>query len=97
MNPLPSNGTGAPLEVRGARASSIIVQRVPAHAAEAFMDWQRAITVDAAKFPGYHTTEIYPPSIGQAKWVILLHFDHGKSLQGWLDSPKRAEWMAKLP
>jgi antibiotic biosynthesis monooxygenase (ABM) superfamily enzyme len=97
MNPLPSNGAGAPLEVRGARASSVIVQRVPAHAAEAFMDWQRAITADAEKFPGYQTTEIYPPSIGQPKWVILLHFDHGKSLQGWLDSPKRAEWMAKLP
>jgi antibiotic biosynthesis monooxygenase (ABM) superfamily enzyme len=97
MNPLPSNAAGAPLVVRGARASSVIVQRVPAHAAEAFMDWERAITAEAAKFPGYQTTEIYPPSVGQAEWIIILHFDDSKSLQAWIDSPKRAEWMAKLP
>jgi antibiotic biosynthesis monooxygenase (ABM) superfamily enzyme len=97
MNPLPPNAAGAPLEVRGARASSVIVQHVPAQAAEAFMDWQRAITADAAKFPGYQTTEIYPPSKEQAEWIIILHFDDNKSLQAWLDSPKRAEWMAKLP
>src|SRR5262249_5719402 len=96
MNSLPSNAAGVPLEVRGARASSVIVQRVPAHAAEAFMDWQRAITVDAAKFPGYQTTEIYRPD-EQGEWVIILHFDDSKSLQAWLDSSTRAEWMAKLP
>jgi antibiotic biosynthesis monooxygenase (ABM) superfamily enzyme len=97
MNPLPPNAAGAPLQVRGARASSVIVQRVPAHATEAFMDWQRAITVDAAKFPGYQTTEIYPPSTEQGEWVVVLHFDDSKSLQAWLSSPTRAEWMAKLP
>jgi antibiotic biosynthesis monooxygenase (ABM) superfamily enzyme len=97
MNPLPSNAASAPLQVRGARASSVIVQRVPAQSAEAFMDWERAITAEAAKFPGYQTTEIYPPSIAQAEWIIILHFDDSKSLQAWLDSPKRAEWMAKLP
>ena len=97
MNPLPSNAVGVPLEVRGARSSSVIVQRIPAHATEAFMEWQRAITVDAAQFPGYQTTEIYPPSNEQEEWVIVLHFDDSKNLQAWLDSPKRAEWMAKLP
>jgi antibiotic biosynthesis monooxygenase (ABM) superfamily enzyme len=97
MNPLPSNAAGTPLEVRGARASSVIVQRVPAHAADTFLDWQRAITVDAAKFPGYQTTEIYPPSNEQNEWVIILHFDDSQSLQAWLDSPERAEWMTKLP
>ena len=97
MNPLPSNAAGAPLVVRGARASSVIVQRVPAHATEAFMDWQRAITVDAAKFPGYQTTEIYPPLGQQDEWVVILHFDDRNSLQAWLDSPQRAEWMAKRP
>jgi antibiotic biosynthesis monooxygenase (ABM) superfamily enzyme len=97
MTPLPSGGAGAPLEIHGARSSSVIVQRVPAHATRAFMDWQRAITVDAAKFRGYRTTEIYPPSTEQIEWVIVLHFDSSNNLQAWLDSPTRAEWMAKLP
>jgi antibiotic biosynthesis monooxygenase (ABM) superfamily enzyme len=97
MDPLPADATRAALEVRGARASSVIVQRIPAHAAEAFMEWQRAITLEAAKFPGYQTTEIYPPATEQDEWVVVLHFDNSNNLQAWLDSSKRAEWMAKLP
>jgi antibiotic biosynthesis monooxygenase (ABM) superfamily enzyme len=97
MNPLPADAARAALEVRGARASSVIVQRIPAHSAEAFMEWQRAITLDAAKFPGYQTTEIYPPLGQQDEWVVILHFDNSENLQAWLDSSKRAEWMAKLP
>ncbi len=96
MNPVPSNAA-APLEVRGTRASSVIVQRIPAEATQAFMEWQRAITAEATTFPGYQTTEIYPPSGEQDEWVTVLHFDNSRSLQAWLDSPKRAEWIAKLP
>jgi antibiotic biosynthesis monooxygenase (ABM) superfamily enzyme len=85
------------LEVRGARASSVIVQRIPAEAAAAFLEWQRGITAAAALFPGYQETEIYPPSARQEEWVVVVHFDDLKSLQNWIDSPKRAEWVAKLP
>jgi len=97
MSSSPSEAACPPLELRGARASSVILQRISAHASEAFMEWQRAITVDAAKFAGYQTTEIYPPSGQQDEWVVILHFDDSSSLQAWLDSPQRAEWMAKLP
>ncbi len=86
-----------PLEVRGARASSVIVQRIPAEAAQDFLDWQRAISAAAARFPGYHTTEVYPPAGAQDEWVIVIHFDDARTLQDWLDSPTRAEWVAKLP
>ena len=85
------------LEVRGARASSVIVQRIPPDAAEAFLEWQRGIAAAAAEFPGYQTTEIYPPLAHQEEWVVIVHFDDPKTLQAWLESPARAEWTAKLP
>lgn len=97
MNPSPADPVRPLLEVRGARASSVIVQRIPANAADAFMEWQHGITAAAAMVPGYQTTEIYPPMSSQGEWVTIIHFDDSKSLQEWLDSPKRAEWIAKLP
>jgi len=97
MNPSPPDTPGPRLEVRGARASSVIVQRILPNAVETFMEWQRGITAAAAEFPGYQTTEIYPPRTPQNEWVVILHFDDSKSLQNWLESPKRAEWVAKRP
>ena len=29
--------------------------------------------------------------------MIIIHFDDPKTLKDWLDSPKRAEWLAKIP
>jgi antibiotic biosynthesis monooxygenase (ABM) superfamily enzyme len=97
MNPSSADATRPFLEVRGARSSSVIVQRIPSDAAEVFLEWQRGISAAAALFPGYQTTEIYPPLGSQEEWVIVIHFDDLKTLQDWLDSPKRAEWVAKIP
>lgn len=94
------DSTGAahpPLQVRGVQASSVIVQRFPAEGADLFMTWMRGITDAATVFPGYQTTEVYPPGAGEEQWVVILHFDEQEHLQAWLDSPKRAEWVAKLP
>ena len=85
------------LEVRGARASSVIVQRIDPGAAEVFMEWQRGITTAAAEFLGYQATEVYSPAGQQEEWVVILHFDDAGSLQSWLDSPTRADWLAKRP
>lgn len=85
------------LEVRGARASSVIVQRIPPDAVPVFMEWQRGVSAAAAEAAGYQTTEVYPPSSGQQEWVVVIHFDDAKALQDWLGSPRRAEWLAKLP
>ena len=86
------------LEVRSARASSVIVQRISPDAADAFMEWQRGITAAAAEFPGYQSTEIYPPADPrQQEWVVVLHFDNTKSLEDWLGSPTRARWAAMRP
>ena len=97
MNPSSPDAARPRLEVRGARASSVIVQRVPAEAAEAFLEWQRGITAAAALYPGYQETEIYPPSAHQEEWVVVVHFDDLANLQSWIDSPQRAEWLAKVP
>jgi antibiotic biosynthesis monooxygenase (ABM) superfamily enzyme len=97
MNPSSPEVPRPLLEVRGSRASSVIVQRIPADATEAFLEWQRGITAAAALFPGYQTTELYPPSGQHEEWVVIIHFNDLQSLQDWLNSPKRAEWIAKLP
>jgi antibiotic biosynthesis monooxygenase (ABM) superfamily enzyme len=97
MNPSSPDAARPLLEVRGSRASSVIVQRVPPDAAEAFLEWQRGITAAAALYPGYQETEIYPPSAHQEEWVVVVHFDDLVRLQSWIDSPPRAEWLAKVP
>jgi antibiotic biosynthesis monooxygenase (ABM) superfamily enzyme len=97
MDHSPPDAARPILEVRPSRASSVIVQRIPPDAAEAFLEWQRGITAAAARSPGYQTTELYPPSACQEEWVVVIHFDDLQSLQNWLDSAERARWVAKLP
>jgi antibiotic biosynthesis monooxygenase (ABM) superfamily enzyme len=86
------------LDVREARASSVIVQRVPMDYTERFMEWQRGVTQAAEAFSGYQATDMYPPADSlQPDWVAVIHFDNSEALQRWLDSPVRAEWVGKLP
>jgi antibiotic biosynthesis monooxygenase (ABM) superfamily enzyme len=86
------------MQVRGPQSSSVIVHRVAPGSDEVFLEWQRGVTRAAEGFAGYQATEVYPPAADRPQeWVIVLHFDNARSLQGWLDSPERAEWTAKLP
>jgi antibiotic biosynthesis monooxygenase (ABM) superfamily enzyme len=91
------NPARLPLEVHASRASSVITQLIPPGATDAFLEWQRGISTAAAEAPGYQTTEIYPPAAAREPWVVIIHFDDPKTLKDWLDSPKRAGWVAKLP
>jgi len=85
------------VEVRLCRASAVVVQRVPAAVADWFLEWQRGIHAVAGSFAGFRGTDVYPPSDGQREeWVVVFHFDDERSLQRWLDSPTRAEWVEKL-
>lgn len=85
------------VEIREMRASSVIVQAVPADHAEAFVAWQHGIADAAAGFPGYQATELYPPVDDGDPWVIVIHFDDHEMLEAWLSSPLRAAWVARLP
>jgi antibiotic biosynthesis monooxygenase (ABM) superfamily enzyme len=85
------------VEVCVSRASAVVVQRIPAAAADWFMEWQRGITAAAEGFAGYCATDVYPPADGQRdEWVVVIHFEDEKSLQQWLDSPVRAQWLQRL-
>lgn len=85
------------MEVHRSCASSVIVHRVPVDSVDCFMEWQRGITQVATSFPGYQTTDIYPPTEdGLLEWVVIIHFDTSEALQRWLHSVERSEWTAKL-
>ena len=95
--PWSPNSPGLPVRVRDARASSVIVHRVPPEKVEQFLELQRGINEAAAAFPGYQATDVYPPVEGhQSEWVVVIHFDDAESWQRWFDSPTRAEWIGKF-
>jgi uncharacterized protein len=86
------------LDVRGTRASSVILHRVPPQRVDDFMEWQRNVTRAVEAFPGYQATDVYPPADKhQQDWVVVIHFDNAERLQGWVDSPERRELTGKLP
>jgi uncharacterized protein len=97
MDPSSHNTAGPCVQAGGARASSVIVHHVPPDRVEQFLEMQRGITEAAKAFPGYQATDIYPPvDRRQSDWVVVIHFDGPETLQRWLDSPARAEWIEKL-
>jgi len=81
-----------------ARVSTVVVQRVPADCVQRFLECQRGLTQAAEGFPGYEGTELYPPADDRhQEWVAVIHFNDQESLQRWIDSPVRAEWIKKAP
>jgi uncharacterized protein len=91
------NTAGPCVQGGGARASSVIVHHVPPDRVEQFLELQRGITEAAKAFPGYQATDVYPPADRQqSDWVVVIHFDGPETLQRWLDSPARGEWIEKL-
>jgi len=97
MESLSPESSDRRMQVHGAQASSVIVHSLPPERVERFLELQRGITQAAEGFRGYEATDVYPPTEGQdANWVVIIHFDGPETLQRWLDSPERAEWVAKL-
>ena len=41
-------------------------------------------------------SSIRPADERHQEWVAVIHFDDHESLERWLDSPVRAEWIKKL-
>jgi uncharacterized protein len=90
-SPIPS------MNVHASRSSAAVVQRVPPAAEETFLEWQRAASLAAERFPGYSSTDLYPPVAGRGdEWVVLIHFQDEASLSRWLDSPERARRVEEL-
>lgn len=79
------------------RASAAIVQKVPPTATDWFVKWQRGVSATAEPFDGYQGTDLYPPTGGKGnEWVSVIHFEDNASLEKWIDSPERAEWVERL-
>ncbi len=78
------------------RASTVVVQRVPADQVPRFLEYQRGLTTAAERFPGYRGTELYPAVDDGQEWVTVIHFNDQQTLQAWIDSPVRDEWVRKL-
>jgi uncharacterized protein len=97
MSSAPAHDPPAPMEIHGARVSTVVVQRVPADRVPRFLECQRGLTRAAEGFPGYQGTELYPPADDRhPEWVSVIHFNNHQSLQLWIDSPVRADWIEKL-
>ena len=87
----------APADIRGARISTVVVQRVPTDRVPRFLECQTGLNDAVEVFPGYRGTELYPPADDlHREWVTVIHFDDHESLLRWLGSPIRAEWIKKL-
>ena len=85
------------MDVRIARASAVVSQRVPPDRADWFLDWQRGVSAAAGEFPGFAGTDVYPPTDGSDDtWIAVIHFDAPQQLHAWLESPVRARWVEKL-
>ena len=85
------------MEVRVSRASAVVVQRVPPAAVDWVLEWQKGVTATAESFAGYNGTDVYPPGPDQGdEWVAAIHFADENSLQGWLNSAERTQWIEKL-
>ena len=97
MNPAVAHDPIVPMDTRGERISTVVVQRVPVYRVERFLECQRGLTEAAEAFPGYQGTELYPPTDDrQQEWVAVIHFDKQESLKRWIDSPERANWAKVL-
>lgn len=90
----PSKGKFA---VHAKRSSSVIVHRVLPESADRFLEMQDQFTAAAMKFPGYQSTDIFPPANpGKDPWVVLMHFDTPAMMQAWIDSPERLQLVDRL-
>ena len=85
------------MDMRVSQATAVVVQRVPAAGVVWFMEWQQGVTAAAAAFPGHRGTDVYPPpGAGAGDWVAVVNFDDEKTLQAWLHSSVRRQWVEKL-
>jgi uncharacterized protein len=97
MSSSASNTGSIEMQMRGVRASTVIVHHVPPEQTDSFLASEKEITRIAKAFPGYQATEIYPPSPPSTQeWVVIVHFEDHASLQNWIDSPARKECIDKL-
>lgn len=87
----------AKLALHAKRSSSVIVHRVGPESTDRFMEMQDEFTAAATKFPGYQSTDVFPPANpGKDPWVVLMHFDTPTLMNAWIESPERLQLVDRL-
>lgn len=67
----------------------IVGQAVREGREDDYVQWQHQLTAEAARFPGYVSSELHPPSPAQEDWTAVYRFDSIPNGQNWLDSATR--------
>ncbi|MEO0793755.1 MAG: antibiotic biosynthesis monooxygenase [Verrucomicrobiota bacterium] len=62
-----------------------------------FKEYQNGLNERVRRFPGYASTEVFPPQAGvQDQWVVIYRFRGVDNLKAWLDSTERHELSDKI-
>ncbi len=62
-----------------------------------FQAWQTRMNEVVSRFDGFVSKEVLPPTPpDQLDWVIIQRFERPEQLKAWLESPQRAEMLAKI-
>ncbi|MBD2465936.1 antibiotic biosynthesis monooxygenase [Oscillatoria sp. FACHB-1407] len=74
----------------------VISQLVKPGKERAFEQWLTGICSAAKSFSGHLGTNIIrPPQRTHSEYVIIFKFDHYRSLQTWMNSKERQQWIIK--
>ena len=61
-----------------------------------YEDWLRAITTEAARFPGHMGINVIRPSPGSREYIAIFRYDNYEHSKAWEESDIRAQWLEKL-
>lgn len=75
----------------GGAATLIIGQRVGAEHSGAYRIWQRRVDSTVARFAGFRSAQLQPPTDTQPDWLASYVFDTVGHLQSWLNSTARLD------
>lgn len=80
-----------------ARAATVVIQaRARPGQDEEFAAWQQRMANLASRAEGFISNQVMPPAPPeQEDWVIIERFESRRQARSWLDSPQRAEEVAR--
>jgi antibiotic biosynthesis monooxygenase (ABM) superfamily enzyme len=77
--------------------TAVITHTVKPGREEGYEEWMRGIIPVAKTFEGHIGVNVLRPQKGvHPEYIIVLHFDHHKHLQAWLESEVRREWIERV-
>lgn len=68
------------------QVSIIIGQPIRPGHEDDFVQWQKGVTDQASRFPGYLSSELAPPTAQQPDWTVIYRFDSADNARQWLNS-----------